>query len=186
LTEEYARVLAAAPQLRLLHTLEVERVAPARGAGLLRAPHEDVSLLGTLLGSPYVGNVRSFELSGCYWPPAGTDLELLFDPFWLPRLTHLRLRGSTEGNRFCESLVGSGMLKRLQTLELRGFGITDHGALALAGCPDLARLDVLVLDHNFISETGLRALRATKVHFRAQARPSPPYNPDERYDDDWE
>jgi uncharacterized protein (TIGR02996 family) len=81
----------------------------------------------------------------------------------LKALTHLRLRLTNFGDAGAKEIVESGMLKRLNVLDLQGGCITDEGARLLAGCPDLKHLDYLNLSRNALTKAGEQAITATGV-----------------------
>src|SRR5262249_31657887 len=85
-------------------------------------------------------------------------------------LTHLRLRVCSMGDRGCQEIVRSGILKRLKVLDLRHGLVSDEGARTLAGCPDLRNLKLLDLGRNALTAAGIEALRATGVGLRADAQ----------------
>src|SRR5262245_21659509 len=68
------------------------------------------------------------------------DLRAVVRSPHLRNLTHLRLRLANFGDEGCEEIVKSGILQRLQVLDLRHGRISDAGARTLAACPDLKRL----------------------------------------------
>src|SRR5262249_45073887 len=78
-------------------------------------------------------------------------------------LTHLRLRLTDFGDPGCEEIVQSGILKRLRVLDLRHGCIGDQGARLLAGCPDLAGLELLDLSRNELARKGIAAVKAVGV-----------------------
>jgi uncharacterized protein (TIGR02996 family) len=92
----------------------------------------------------------------------------------LPKLTHLRLRMSDFGDKACQEIVSSGILRRLKVLDLRNGCITDAGAHILADCPDLKNLELLDLDRNSLTAAGIRVLKQTgvKVVAREQWQPT--------------
>jgi uncharacterized protein (TIGR02996 family) len=106
------------------------------------------------------------------WPDE--CIELIRSPH-LTSLRHLRLPFLVAGDAVCEVLPESGLLGRLRTLDLSYSQITDAGAAALAGCPDLAKLEHLDLTGNFISPEALERLRATGVALAwdPQSEPEP-------------
>jgi hypothetical protein len=57
----------------------------------------------------------------------------------------------------------SGLLGRLEVLDLDMGRISDDGARLLAGCPELRRLKRLVLTNNQLSPAGIAVLQATGV-----------------------
>jgi uncharacterized protein (TIGR02996 family) len=78
----------------------------------------------------------------------------------LPVLTYLSLRQTALGDAVCEEIVESGILRRLKHLDLSRGCITDGGAQTLAGCAELANLDVLDLSCNALTRQGIRLLRS--------------------------
>jgi hypothetical protein len=81
----------------------------------------------------------------------------------LTKLTHLRLRMSDFGDKGCEEIVNSGILKRLKVLDLRNGCISDDGARTLAACPDFKNLELIDLDRNSLTAAGVTALEAAGV-----------------------
>jgi uncharacterized protein (TIGR02996 family) len=80
----------------------------------------------------------------------------------LPSLTHLRFQKSDAGDEGINDLVQSGLLTRLEFLDLAMGTITDAGAEQLAEA-DLGDLEVLDVSDNAISPAGQRTLgRALK------------------------
>ena len=57
-----------------------------------------------------------------------------------------------------DELVASGLIGRLEGLDLCRCGITDDGAQALAACPAVRKLKYLYLDNNLLSPVGLDAM----------------------------
>ncbi len=76
----------------------------------------------------------------------------------LPALTHLRFQRSSAGDDGVRALLDSGMLARLELLDLAMGTITDAGADLLVNA-NLPRLRVLDLSHNAISNAGVQRLR---------------------------
>ena len=81
----------------------------------------------------------------------------------LPALRHLQVHMSTLGPKMYEHVVESGILKRLETLDLGYGAMTDESALVLAACPDLKKLKSLDVSRNALTDSGIAALRATGV-----------------------
>jgi uncharacterized protein (TIGR02996 family) len=81
----------------------------------------------------------------------------------LPSLTHLELFLTDLGDRGCEEIVNSVILKRLKVLDVSHGRITDAGAQTLAACPDLTHLERLGIASNYLTSAGIAALRATGV-----------------------
>jgi uncharacterized protein (TIGR02996 family) len=89
-------------------------------------------------------------------------LRLVRSPH-LKALRHLQLRFCALGDVVCEDIVASGILTRLQTLDLQFSDITDEGADRLADCPDLRQLVHLDVSRNRLTECGLARLRGTGI-----------------------
>jgi uncharacterized protein (TIGR02996 family) len=88
----------------------------------------------------------------------------------LPNLRHLQIHGTTFGDEGAERIVGSGILKRLKTLDIAYGDLTDAGAAALAACPDLKNLEVLDVSLNSLSEVGVEELEDTGVRVVADGQ----------------
>jgi hypothetical protein len=76
----------------------------------------------------------------------------------LPALAHLRFQRSSAGDEGVRVLIDSGLLRRLEMLDLAMGTITDAGANLLAGA-DLGRLQVLDVSANELSPAGQQRLR---------------------------
>ena len=74
----------------------------------------------------------------------------------------------------CRTLGNSGILSRLELLDLTGGDLDDASAAALAECPDFARIPRVILDKNFIEPGMVRRLR--QINRGVQAK---------NQDDDW-
>ena len=61
------------------------------------------------------------------------------------------------------AIIDSGILRRLETLDIGYGNMTDEGARLLAACPDLTRLKELDVSHNELTAQGVAALRAAGV-----------------------
>jgi uncharacterized protein (TIGR02996 family) len=88
----------------------------------------------------------------------------------LPALKHLHIHGSDLGDEGCVDLVASGILRRLETLDLRFGCITDAGARTLASCPDTQRLKHLSLANNQLTEEGIALLQGLGIGVRVDAQ----------------
>jgi uncharacterized protein (TIGR02996 family) len=108
----------------------------------------------------------------------------------LGNLTHLQLRLSDMGDRGCEEVVRSGVLRRLKVLDLRHGCITDEGARTLAACPDLRNLELLDVQRNRLMAAGVRALKGAGIWVRVENQQQPAegggYNGDYLYEGDVE
>jgi uncharacterized protein (TIGR02996 family) len=86
----------------------------------------------------------------------------------LPALTHLRFQRSSAGDEGVRTLIDSGLLRRLEMLDLAMGTITAAGANLLAEA-DLGRLKVLDVSANAISPAGRQRLQTalqTKLTLR--------------------
>jgi hypothetical protein len=118
--------------------------------GLANNPH--LKRLTTLRLHPSSSALITWEL-----------LNALLGTPSLGSLTHLQLRMSTFGDAGANSLVQSGVLRRLEVLDI-GYGtMTDAGARRLASCPDLKRLQTLDVSRNALTSQGIDALRGTGI-----------------------
>jgi uncharacterized protein (TIGR02996 family) len=91
------------------------------------------------------------------------DVRPLLRSHNLPSLTHLSLRMSDIGDAGVEEIIASGILKRLNVLDLRYGKVTNHGAYRLASCPDARQLVRLVLSNNDLGPAGVLALQQAGV-----------------------
>ena len=74
-------------------------------------------------------------------------------------LAYLTIREKHLGDQGVSMLIEAGLLRRLEFLFLLDCGITDSGAVELARCPDMPRIQHLSIDNNQLSEVGIDALR---------------------------
>jgi Ran GTPase-activating protein (RanGAP) involved in mRNA processing and transport len=89
----------------------------------------------------------------------------------LTKLIHLLFRGSEVGDRGVVEIVKSGILKRLEVLDLKDGTITDEGARVLAECPDARRLKRLNLEGNApLTTDGVARLKAAGINVSATPR----------------
>jgi uncharacterized protein (TIGR02996 family) len=103
----------------------------------------------------------------------------------LPSLTHLQVRVTTFGDEGALAVVKSGILRRLEVLDLGHGNMTDEGARLLAECPDLGHLERLHVSRNALTKRGVAALRARGIEVVADDQ----HRPDEEdylYDVDFE
>jgi uncharacterized protein (TIGR02996 family) len=106
------------------------------------------------------------------------ELPALLRARHLKSLTHLRLRLTDIGDKGCQEIVSSGVLRRLKMLDLRHGCVSDQGARLLAGCPDLRNLELLDLSRNELTEAGIRALSVTGVSVRTEYQHGPTQDED--------
>jgi uncharacterized protein (TIGR02996 family) len=97
---------------------------------------------------------------------------------YLPSLTHLQLRCCNGGDAMVQDIVSSGILKRLEMLDLRHGFITDQGAKWLAECPDTRNLKLVDLVNNRLTATGIAQLQSAGVPIRAERQQGEPYGDD--------
>jgi hypothetical protein len=131
-----------------------------------------------------------------YDTPAGLGFEDVQALARSPHLTSLRwltIHRSDMGDEGIGELIDSGLIDRLESLDLAHGCITDVGARALAGCRGAKRLYSLNLVGNQLTEAGLRALRRLKkvqVEAYGQRAPGEDYrysdDDEDLHDDDWE
>jgi hypothetical protein len=93
------------------------------------------------------------------------DMEAVLRSPNLPSLAHLQVHicANDAGDEACRRIVGSGILRRLKTLDIAYGNMTDEGARLLADCPDLMHLDSLDVSRNALTASGISALEATGV-----------------------
>jgi uncharacterized protein (TIGR02996 family) len=151
--------LLALPNLANLRTLSISVL-------------DNYSLEG-LASSPHLGQLRRLLLNSL--EDTGDDLDYEWNPLaldevgralrspHLKNLTELRVHQFASGDEGCVEIASSGVLKRLEILDLSHGTLTDDGARALASCPDLPRLKKLIVTGNALTPAGVRLLRATGV-----------------------
>jgi hypothetical protein len=98
----------------------------------------------------------------------GEQVAALLRSPHFPALRLLLLRASDLGDKGCEQIVKSGILKRLKVLDLRYGCVTDEGARTLAACPDVRGLELLNLADNQIGEQGAALLNALGIKVRLE------------------
>ena len=93
------------------------------------------------------------------------DLKVLCESKNLPNLKHLQLWCSDFGDAGVDVLIESGMLQRLEVLDLNYGAITDAGATRLleANPTHLKRLN---LTGNYLTSATVEPLKALKVNFK--------------------
>jgi uncharacterized protein (TIGR02996 family) len=98
------------------------------------------------------------------------EVVALVDSPHFPALRHLHLHASDLGDEGCAEIVRSGILGRLETLDLAYGCIQDEGARILAACPDVRRLKHLSLENNELTHAGRQVLHGLgiEVHCNAQ------------------
>ena len=114
------------------------------------------------------------------------DLEPLLGGKLFPRLRHLALVNHEFTDALIARLADSPLAARLHTLDLSKSTLDDASAPALAAlAPRFGALEVLDVDDNFLTSSGLRALRAAfagvKVVSTAQDKLVLAGEPDDRF-----
>jgi uncharacterized protein (TIGR02996 family) len=141
----------------------------------LSGPFIEPLRLEVLAGNPHFGSLRDLSLA----PTPGDSLavaehapleglqKLLFSPH-LPNLKSLTIHYSGLGWRGCTALIASGILSRLEVLDLRCCALDDAALRVLAASPGVAGLKALCLRDddarggryaNTFTAAGVRALR---------------------------
>jgi uncharacterized protein (TIGR02996 family) len=105
--------------------------------------------------------------------PRAEVVKLLRSPHF-PKLRELHLHASDLGNAGCRDVVDSGVLKRVEVLDLSFGCISDAGVRTLLASPDIHRLKTLDLSYNEITDEGgalLAAVSGPAVHSDGQSAP---------------
>jgi uncharacterized protein (TIGR02996 family) len=87
-------------------------------------------------------------------------------------LRRLDLYLTDMGDEGCAEIVRSGLLKRLEVLDISRGRVSDRGARILADCPDLRHLRRLVIRKNELNQEGIAALRAAGIEVDADEQHS--------------
>jgi hypothetical protein len=132
--------------------------------------------LEALAGNPHFGRLRELYVRPTYgWieplPPDQTCAVVRTRH--LPGLKCLRLDMFEKGDELCQVIADSGILARLEVLELCIAYITEHDARALARCADLKHLKRLDVTNNCLSPEGVAALRRTGIEVIAEDQAGP-------------
>lgn len=157
--------LKSLTHLRILQVDHVEEVYPLE----ILARNSSLSKLTDLLICPH--GFSGTNTGDNSYLPLSRVREVLRSPH-LGSLKHLRLRLSDMGDAGCEEIVQSGILKRLKVLDLAQGCISDKGAEVLARSPDL-NLDWLVIRSNWVSDAGVKALKARVANLQADSQFAP-------------
>jgi uncharacterized protein (TIGR02996 family) len=119
----------------------------------------DVGGVAALASSPHLRGLEALNLSSCMLHLEGVRALAASR---LPKLAALDLgdafRGDARGSAGVEVLAHSPLLARLEVLGLRDNGLTDAGAWVLVGSAHAAALVVLDLGSNQIGDEGAKAL----------------------------
>jgi uncharacterized protein (TIGR02996 family) len=95
------------------------------------------------------------------------ELDALLRSKCLPNLTHLQIQMTAYGDEGSRRIVQSGILRRLESLDIGYGNMTDEGARMLAACPDLKHLKALDVSRNCLTEEGIAALQAVGISVSA-------------------
>lgn len=183
LTDQLARLLANATELRLLRRLTI--------VGAVQRFHAQNSALTPLYDAICFGNVRSFSLGDVEGEaafrsfPFTVPLNELIRPMprlqelhlnavegetafllhsKLPPLRVLRLERVRLGDDGLNALTFMPGLDRLKVLQIWNARFTDRGARTLALWPTVKRLDLLDVSFNWLTPQGIAVLRRTCPH----------------------
>jgi uncharacterized protein (TIGR02996 family) len=91
----------------------------------------------------------------------------------LPALKNLTLHRSDMGDAGCREIADSGILGRIEILDLSHGCVTDEGARILAGAKHYKHLEQLILVDNRLSEAGLRLLNRRGLELLADNQQAP-------------
>jgi uncharacterized protein (TIGR02996 family) len=91
------------------------------------------------------------------------QLEAILRSPNLPGLTHLQVHMTTYGDEGCRRIIESGILRRLEVLDIGYGNMTDGGARRLATCPDLKHLKLLDVSRNALTNQGIKDLQQTGI-----------------------
>jgi uncharacterized protein (TIGR02996 family) len=91
----------------------------------------------------------------------------------LPALTHLQVHMTTFGDEGARRIVDSGILRRLEVLDIGYGNLTDDGARRLAACPDLRHLKMLDVSRNALTAEGIAALQDVGIQVAADNQHDP-------------
>jgi uncharacterized protein (TIGR02996 family) len=91
------------------------------------------------------------------------EMEALLRSPHLPALSHLQVHMTTFRDEGCRRVLDSGILKRLEVLDVGYGNMTDEGARLLAGCPDLKNLKLLDVRRNALTQEGIDALKGAGI-----------------------
>ena len=136
-----------------------------------------------LAANPTLARLRSIEFRPHGWYEGSGDepyltaanvAHLARSPH-LPGLARLRLNCCNAGNEAVSILASSGLLFRLESLDLSDGAITDAGAVALARTLRKTphKLKRLRLENNALTATGVAALRAAGLAVEAPRQHRP-------------
>src|SRR5262249_34481367 len=134
----------------------------------------DAYPLTTLANNPSLQRLTTLRLH----PGRDTTIDLaemdavLRSPH-LPSLTHLQVHMTTFGDEGCRTIIQSGILGRLKTLDIGYGNMTDDGARLLAACADLKNLELLDVSRNALTAGGIAALQATGIRVVADNQHAP-------------
>ena len=118
-----------------------------------KAPRAFVCYLLILMLGPTVLPVYSQELD-----KALIDYDVLFSEGLKRRGKLLNLSGKKIGDEGVKRLITSGMLEKIEKLDLRYNEITATGAELIAKIKPLPKLRILILRHNILGDAGSLAL----------------------------
>lgn len=149
---------------------------------------------GILAGNASLKQLATLRFHGhasdpCYHEPGPyltlDDLRAVVQSPHLKSLKHLQFRVCGAGDEGCQLIASSGILHRLEVLDLKHGRITHRGATILAESPQLRNLKVINLARNALTARSIELLEATGVKVIADEQHAPS-NEDWLYEGDWE
>jgi uncharacterized protein (TIGR02996 family) len=160
----------------------VDNVFSLRSLKHLRVLHVEGSFgypIRELAANPSLGKLEELVLL----PPGLIDDEepylrlasvrVLLRSKLLPSLRRLVLHRSDMGDAGCREVADSGVMGRLEVLDLTHGCVSDEGARILAGGKEFAHLKRLVLTDNRLSEEGIEALGREGLELVVEDQQSP-------------
>jgi uncharacterized protein (TIGR02996 family) len=108
------------------------------------------------------------------------ELQPIFDGTLFPKLKHLGLGNSPQGDQICQALAASRIAAQLESLDMAKGTMGDIGAAALAAgkFPKLATLDVTKC---YLSDVGIEAIAKVAKTVIDDDQQEDDCEPDERY-----
>jgi uncharacterized protein (TIGR02996 family) len=130
--------------------------------------------LNTLASNPALSRLTTLRLHPGREATIELDeLDALLRSPNLPSLTHLQVHMTNFGDEGYRRIIDSGILRRLEVLDIGYGNMTDEGARLLADCPDLRHLKLLDVTRNGLTARGIAALRETRIQVAADNQHAP-------------
>jgi len=119
--------------------------------------------IGVLARNDTLGELRRLEIDTDYRGLSSVGVEDVREfaaAEHLANFRHMRLRYCDDGDRLVRTLIRSGLMRRLKTLDLQHGNIGDQGVRAFVQSDCARRLSTLDLRYNRISDGGLEQLES--------------------------